>query len=120
MAKPFATPRRLAVAISHVLEKQADRKVERKGPAVATALDAAGRPTPALIGFAKSCGVELAKLEKRAGDKGEYFVYCSKQKARPSSYIWPRLSKPRSRNCRSPRSCAGATARRSSCARCTA
>ena len=80
VAKPFATPRRLAVVISHVLEKQADRKVERKGPAVASALDAAGRPTPALIGFAKSCGVELAKLEKRSGDKGEYFVYSSKQK----------------------------------------
>ena len=79
-AKPFATPRRLAVVISHVIEKQADRKVERKGPAVASALDAAGRPTPALIGFAKSCGVELAKLEKRAGDKGEYFVYSFRQK----------------------------------------
>jgi glycyl-tRNA synthetase beta chain len=76
----YATPRRLAVVISQVLEKQPDRQVERKGPAVATALDANGRPTPALIGFAKSCGVELAKLEKRAGDKGEYFVYCSKQK----------------------------------------
>ncbi|MBI5783582.1 MAG: glycine--tRNA ligase subunit beta, partial [Gammaproteobacteria bacterium] len=78
--KPFATPRRLAVVISQVLEKQADRMVERKGPAVATALDAAGRPTPALIGFAKSCGVDMAKLEKRSGDKGEYFVYCSRQK----------------------------------------
>ncbi|GAB4507344.1 MAG: glycine--tRNA ligase subunit beta [Sulfuricaulis sp.] len=78
--KAYATPRRLAVVIPQVLEKQPDRKVERKGPAVATALDAAGRPTPALIGFAKSCGVELAKLEKRAGDKGEYFVYCSRQK----------------------------------------
>jgi glycyl-tRNA synthetase beta chain len=78
--KAYATPRRLAVLISQVLEKQPDRQVERKGPAVATALDANGRPTPALIGFAKSCGVELAKLEKRAGDKGEYFVYCSRQK----------------------------------------
>jgi glycyl-tRNA synthetase beta chain len=76
----FSTPRRLAVIVPRVLDKQLDRKVERKGPAVTSALDAAGRPTPALIGFAKSCGVELAKLEKRAGDKGEYFVYCSRQK----------------------------------------
>ena len=78
--KAYATPRRLAVVISQALEKQPDRKVERKGPAVATALDATGRPTAALIGFAKSCGVDLAKLEKRAGDKGEYFVYSSRQK----------------------------------------
>jgi len=76
----FATPRRLAVMVPRVLDKQLDRIVERKGPAVATALDAAGRPTPALIGFAKSCGVEPAKLEKVSGDKGEYFVYRSKQK----------------------------------------
>ncbi|BAV34818.1 glycyl-tRNA synthetase subunit beta [Sulfuricaulis limicola] len=76
----FSTPRRLAVIVPRVLDKQLDRMVERKGPAVATALDANGRPTPALIGFAKSCGVELAKLEKRAGDKGEYFVYRSRQK----------------------------------------
>jgi glycyl-tRNA synthetase beta chain len=78
--RPYATPRRLAVVISNVLEKQPDRVVDRKGPAVITALDAAGRPTPALLGFAKSCGVELAKLDKRSGDKGEYFVYSSKQK----------------------------------------
>src|SRR3989344_1428723 len=51
--KAYATPRRLAVVISQVLEKQPDRLVERKGPALATALDAAGRPTPPLLGLAQ-------------------------------------------------------------------
>ncbi|MEK7262655.1 MAG: glycine--tRNA ligase subunit beta, partial [Pseudomonadota bacterium] len=51
--RPFATPRRLAVLVSHVLDKQADRIVERKGPAVAAGLDADGKPTPALAGFAR-------------------------------------------------------------------
>jgi len=82
-AKSFATPRRLAVLISNVLDKQPDRQIERKGPALASALDAAGKPTAALLGFAKSCGVDVAKLEKRSGDKGEYFVYCSRQKGEP-------------------------------------
>ena len=77
---PFATPRRLAVLISSVLAKQADRVVERKGPALASALDASGQPTPALLGFAKSCGAAVNKLERQAGDKGEYFVYRAKQK----------------------------------------
>ena len=81
--RPFATPRRLAVLVSHVLDKQADRIVERKGPAVAAGLDADGKPTPALAGFARSCGVDAAKLEKRTGEKGEYFVYCAKQKGEP-------------------------------------
>jgi glycyl-tRNA synthetase beta chain len=80
---PFATPRRLAVLISGVLAKQADRVVERKGPALASALDASGQPTPALLGFAKSCGADVSKLERQAGEKGDYFVYRAKQKGEP-------------------------------------
>lgn len=76
----YATPRRLAVLISAVLDKQPNRVVERKGPAVTSGLDAAGRPTPALLGFAKSCKVEIVNLDRRSGDKGEYFVYSSLQK----------------------------------------
>jgi glycyl-tRNA synthetase beta chain len=78
--EPFATPRRLAVRVSGVLAKQPDRMVERKGPAVTAGYGADGQPTPALLGFAKSCGVEVTKLEKRQGDKGEQFVYGFKQK----------------------------------------
>ena len=76
----FATPRRLAVLISQVSPKQLDRMVERKGPAVSSGLGADGKPGPALLGFAKSCGVDVDKLQKRAGDTGEYFVYRFKQK----------------------------------------
>ncbi len=76
----FATPRRLAVIVSAVSGRQPDRAVERRGPPVSASYDAAGKPTAALAGFAKSCGVDPAKLEKRAGDKSEYFVYSSKQK----------------------------------------
>ncbi len=76
----FATPRRLAVLITQVLPKQADRMVERKGPAVSSGLGADGQPSPALLGFAKSCGVDAGKLQKRSGDKGEYFAYGFKQK----------------------------------------
>jgi glycyl-tRNA synthetase beta chain len=82
-ARPFATPRRLAVLVTEVLDRQPDRQVERKGPAAASALDAAGRPTAALLGFARSCGVEVSRLEKRCGDKGEYFVYRASQKGEP-------------------------------------
>lgn len=79
-ATAYATPRRLAVLISSVLDKQADRVVERKGPAVASALDADGEPSPALLGFAKSCGVDVTRLQRQKGEKGEYFVYRAKQK----------------------------------------
>ncbi len=77
---PYATPRRLAVRIAAVLPKQPDRVVERRGPATAAGFDVDGKPTPALTGFAKSCGVGVDALERRTGDKGEYFVYRAKQK----------------------------------------
>jgi glycyl-tRNA synthetase beta chain len=79
----FATPRRLSVRISHVLAKQADRTVERKGPSIQAGFDANGQPTPALAGFARSCGVEVTKLERRKDEKGEYVVFVSRQKGEP-------------------------------------
>ncbi|MGB8339712.1 MAG: glycine--tRNA ligase subunit beta [Burkholderiales bacterium] len=72
----FATPRRLGVSIPNVLAVQPEQKIERKGPAVASAYKD-GQPTPALQGFAKSCGVEIDKLEKMSDGKQDVFVFRS-------------------------------------------
>ena len=61
-ATAFATPRRLAVLIKELSESQADKKISRVGPSLAAAFDDSGNPTPAAIGFAKSCGVDVSKL----------------------------------------------------------
>src|SRR6059036_1536382 len=61
-AEPFASPRRLAARISGVNAKQPDRTVERKGLTVQMGLDEIGRPTRALLGFARSCGIDVSKL----------------------------------------------------------
>ena len=79
----FATPRRLALRVSGVVAMQADRVVERKGPSVQAGLDASGAPTQALLGFARSSGADVKKLERRKDDKGEYFVFTAKQKGEP-------------------------------------
>ncbi len=73
-ATAYATPRRLAVAISRVREKGPDKGVEVKGPYVATALDSAGRPTQALLGFCRKHGVEPGELARATDAKGEHFV----------------------------------------------
>lgn len=73
----FATPRRIAVLVEAVAERQADQNLERKGPQVAAAFKD-GQPTPAALGFAKSCGVEFAKLKQENG----YLVFRKKQKGR--------------------------------------
>ncbi|MEF8754666.1 MAG: glycine--tRNA ligase subunit beta [Accumulibacter sp.] len=77
---PYATPRRLALTISEVAERQPDRLLEKKGPAVAGAIDAAGQPTRALEGFMRAAGVSFAQLHRTSDAKGEYFVARREQK----------------------------------------
>jgi len=60
--KAFTSPRRLAARVEGLVTAQADSIVERVGPAVSAAYDKAGLPTPAALGFARSCGVELSSL----------------------------------------------------------
>lgn len=73
----FATPRRLGALIERVSAQQPDRQVERKGPAVSSGFAADGKPTPALQGFARSCGSTVEQLERMHDGKAEYFVFRS-------------------------------------------
>ena len=74
-SKQYSTPRRLAVLLSNVDSKQPDQELERRGPAVAAAFGDDGQPTPAAMGFARSVGVEIDKLERIQTPKGEW-LYC--------------------------------------------
>ncbi len=80
----YASPRRLAVSISNVAAIQPQRTVERKGPAVASGLDANGQPTPALAGFMRSCGVtDVAQLSRMQDAKADYFAYRAEKTGEP-------------------------------------
>ena len=70
----FWSPRRLAVRISDVLERQPDRRETRKGPALKAAYDKDGKPTKAAEGFARSNGVDVAALGKLETDDGAWVV----------------------------------------------
>ena len=83
----FATPRRLALLIKEVAASQPDRDVERKGPSLTAAYDAQGNPTKAVLGFAKSCGVELAQLQQEETDKGVWMVFKAKEKGQALSAL---------------------------------
>ena len=74
ISTPFATPRRLALTITNVASQQADRVIERKGPAVAAGVDAQGKPSKALEGFMRGAGVTFEQLQRNNDDKTEYFV----------------------------------------------
>ncbi|RKZ59250.1 MAG: glycine--tRNA ligase subunit beta, partial [Gammaproteobacteria bacterium] len=76
----FAAPRRLAVLIKSVAAMQPDREVERKGPNLKAAYDAEGNPTKAVMGFARSCGVEVSDLQQQETDKGVWLVFKATEK----------------------------------------
>lgn len=75
--KRFATPRRLAVLIKRLPIQQADRQLERRGPALSAAFGADGRPTKAAEGFARSCGINVADLQRLETDKGAWLIHVS-------------------------------------------
>ena len=58
----FATPRRLIVFVDDVSERQEDRSERRRGPSAAAAYKD-GQPTPALQGFARGAGIDVANVE---------------------------------------------------------
>lgn len=85
----YATPRRLAVIVNGLAERQPAQQVERRGPALTAAYGEDARPTPAALGFARSCGVELSTLETLRTDKGEWLVYRAQQPGRALAELLP-------------------------------
>jgi glycyl-tRNA synthetase beta chain len=70
----FASPRRLAVQITHVLSKAADFPVREKVLPVSVAFDANGKPTPPLFKKLSALGypdIDIASLERSGQDKNE-------------------------------------------------
>ena len=65
--RTLGTPRRLALIVEGLAEKQADVAEEKRGPSVQVAFDAAGKPTKAAEGFARGQGVKAEELVTRDG-----------------------------------------------------
>lgn len=70
--KSFAAPRRLAIQIQGISDKQPDRTEQKRGPAIKAAFDGDGNPTRAAMGFAKGLGIEASELVTINTDKGDY------------------------------------------------
>ena len=70
--RTFSSPRRLAVQIQGLPEKQEDRSVELKGPPAAIAKDKDNNWSKAALGFAAKNGVDPADLEFREYEGKDY------------------------------------------------
>lgn len=76
--RPFGAPRRIGAIVFGVRRRQPARLMERRGPAVSAAYDKSGRPTAAAEGFARSCGVALARLQTVTNDKGTWLSFSTR------------------------------------------
>ena len=85
----FATPRRLAVRVHEMADRQPDQEIKRQGPAVANAFDAAGQPTKAAAGFAASCDVSVDQLQQVDGPKGRVLLFVGTKKGEPTAALLP-------------------------------
>ena len=74
--RAYGTPRRLAVIVKGLIDRQPDINEEVVGPPVGAAFAADGSVTKAGQGFAAKNGVDPALLQKKevAGKKGQYAV----------------------------------------------
>ena len=89
--KAFAAPRRLAIQIQGISDKQPDRTEEKRGPAIKAAFDADGNPTRAAMGFAKGLGIEASKLTTINTDKGDYVGYVQTIQGQATTELLPAI-----------------------------
>jgi glycyl-tRNA synthetase beta chain len=87
----YASPRRLAVRFEQLQRVQADKTVEKKGPAKKAAFDDQGEPTKALLGFARGCGAEVSELSEIETDKGTWMVYYQAQQGQAAEVLLPEI-----------------------------
>lgn len=87
----FAAPRRLALKVANLAEAQPDREIEKRGPAIAQAFDAEGKPSKAAEGWARGCGITVDQAERLTTDKGEWLLYRAHVKGESTEALLPNM-----------------------------
>lgn len=83
----MATPRRLVVYAEKVQPLQPNQSLIEKGPPADRAFDAAGKPTKAAEGFAKSRGIDVSALTVEEIDGGRYVMAKVEKIGRPATEV---------------------------------
>ena len=91
--KTFCTPRRLALKVVGIAERQDDRKEVLMGPSKQAAYDAEGNPTKAAEGFARSKGATVDDLMLVDTPKGQYLQLERELKGVETSKLLPAVLK---------------------------
>jgi glycyl-tRNA synthetase beta chain len=81
-AEAYVTPRRLALVVDGLPDRQPDVSEEKRGPRT----DA---PDKAVQGFLRGNGLTLEQCEKRTTDKGEFWYAVTESKGRATAQVLP-------------------------------
>ena len=87
----YGTPRRIALVVKNIADKQQDLEEEAKGPAVKAAYDADGNPTKAALGFVRGQGVDVADLYQKELNGGLYVFATKRAVGVPTAEVLPTL-----------------------------
>ncbi|MBO1520338.1 glycine--tRNA ligase subunit beta [Oceanisphaera pacifica] len=87
----YAAPRRLAVYVTGLSLAQADKQVEKRGPAVKAAFDGDGNPTKAAMGWARGNGIEVSQASRLKTDKGEWLLHIADIKGQAAADLLPNM-----------------------------
>ncbi|PSJ41239.1 glycine--tRNA ligase subunit beta [Zobellella endophytica] len=87
----YAAPRRLAVQVTGLAPAQADKQIEKRGPAVQAAFDADGKPTKAALGWARGNGIGIEQAGRLKTDKGEWLVHLADIKGKTAAELLPAM-----------------------------
>ena len=87
--RAFATPRRLAIVVTGLADRQPARVVTVTGPPKKAGFDAMGKPTKAALGFARSQGVPVDRLITIQTERGEYLAVQREEESRSTAEVLP-------------------------------
>lgn len=92
-SKWYATPRRLALFIERLADKQEDKEIEIKGPAIKAAFDADGNPTKAALGWAASNGIDIKDAQTLETPKGAWLYIKTVKAGQATVNVIPEMFK---------------------------
>lgn len=85
------TPRRLALFVKGLPQRQESITEEIQGPAASIAFDKTGNPTRAGLGFARSQGIDINNLLIKKTPKGDYCFAVKRLEGQETLHILPEI-----------------------------
>ena len=87
----MGTPRRLALLVEGLADRQPDSRTELLGPSKQAGFDGDGNPSKAAMGFARSKGANVEDLQVVETEKGEYLMLVQETEGVAASELLPGL-----------------------------